>query len=757
MIPHKNSQSNDADDLVFSRSDSMSRVYSFVDKISNTDRTILVTGPTGAGKEVIVRLIHQRSANSGGPFVDVNCGAIPEALIESLLFGHEKGAFTGANCRQEGVFASASGGTLFLDEIAELSLSMQAKLLRVLETRAFYPVGSVTRHAFTGRVIAATHFDLSKRVADHLFREDLYHRLNVFHIAVPGLQKRREDIPELVDFFAKRTSRPLIFDVGALRYLARHPWPGNIRQLRNTIERIATLCEQPHVTEAVVRTHLERNHEDTPADSLTSLADKILDLDVSNKLVAIQQSLVNRALERAKGNKSAAARLLGVHRKVVERRVGDTTASMEQITLLYTSGKQAMSANLYHRAARRFEEALSLLDHLEQTDEVDTIRLDVLLKRSICLRSVVGWTDRKAISCYERAISLGERLGKTELLGPAIFGIWAKKLMNLDLAEAKSFAKKYLDHGVRIGSENVMLQAQISLANTNFWLGRFHEVGDNLNEFIRYYRFDNNIVNDQGHDPYIFYLMFSCLTSFQLGGLGESRKTLMRLLAYSQNLDHPFSRVIALQVGTWLEYLFGNLLASRRYAEELVRAASQYGFAFYEGVGMIFEGYALAMDRDPVAGVQRIEAGYRGRVVRDDERAFNSLVALMLGNIALNQGDLSKAEQLVMEAIDISEETGEKCYLSDLLCLRGELRYAKNDKKAATVWFHQAIDIAKKQGAAFGELKATNHLAMLLMERGPSAKIWQLLTPISYRFEDASDCAEVRLSRELLETMDKSQ
>jgi DNA-binding NtrC family response regulator len=292
-------------------------------RVSRSDRPVLVLGPTGSGKELVVRAIHAQGDHPGAPLIDVNCGAIPEPLMESFLFGHERGAFTGATRRQDGALAQVGQGTLFLDEIAELPLNLQTKLLRALETRRFVPVGSTAVKQFEGRVVAATHAPLQRRVAANLFREDLFYRLDVLTVRVPPLADRVEDIPALVLHFCDQQPRPLRLSPAAVDLLCALPWPGNVRQLRNVIDRLAVFSDGEVVSPEALRLALEASGatSDDDAPALGALVEAVLRLPAEDKLQAAVDAIVAHAVDLAGGNKSAAARLLGVHRKVIERRL----------------------------------------------------------------------------------------------------------------------------------------------------------------------------------------------------------------------------------------------------------------------------------------------------------------------------------------------------------------------------------------------------------------------------------------------------
>jgi len=287
-----------------------------------SDRPVLVIGPTGSGKELVVEALHTLGPHPDHPLLDVNCGAIPEALMESQLFGHAKGAFTGADREQQGYLTLVKQGTLFLDEVAELPPALQSKLLRVLETGVFRPVGSPGQGRFEGRVVAATHADLADRVRAGTFREDLFYRLNVLAVRVPPLSERREDIPDLVAHFCRGQRRPLRFSEAALDLLAKAAWPGHVRQLRNLVDRVAAFSDDDLVTpEALGPFITESPASNTNADVLQATAQKILRLPIDNKLEAIEEALIAEAVRLSDGNKSGAARLLGMHRKAVSRRL----------------------------------------------------------------------------------------------------------------------------------------------------------------------------------------------------------------------------------------------------------------------------------------------------------------------------------------------------------------------------------------------------------------------------------------------------
>jgi DNA-binding NtrC family response regulator len=281
--------------------------------VAESKSTVLVTGETGTGKELVARAIHARSAQRAMPLIKVNCAAIPETLLESELFGHIRGAFTGATFTKKGRFALAEGGTIFLDEIGTISLAVQAKLLRVLQDREFEPLGAERTQKVDVRVIAATNRDLRQLVAEGKFLEDLFYRLNVIPIEMPPLRDRRDDIPLLVQHFvarfAERTGKSIEgVDDKAMTELARYEWPGNVRELENTIERAVVLTTAPLLTS---RTVWLMSATATPATAA------VPSLKLHQNLEWAERETMRRALEQARGVKKDAAELMGISQRAL--------------------------------------------------------------------------------------------------------------------------------------------------------------------------------------------------------------------------------------------------------------------------------------------------------------------------------------------------------------------------------------------------------------------------------------------------------
>jgi transcriptional regulator with PAS, ATPase and Fis domain len=307
-------------------------VFRIVDRVAASRSTVLITGESGTGKELVARAVHRQSDRSSKPFVVVNCGAIPEALLESELFGHVKGAFTGAHATKAGRIAVANGGTLFLDEIGELPLSLQVKLLRLLQQQEYSPVGDSRMMKADVRIVAATNIVLEQAVLGGTFREDLYYRLNVIHIRVPALRDRVEDIPDLAEHFlatvSERTGRSgVTLSRSAVQLLATHEWPGNIRELENTIERAVLLCQ----TSIIEPTDLPARIRGLPSERRFASKLPEVGLDLRAAVEAFENDLIRQALERTSWNKNRAAQLLGLNRTTLvemlkRKRLGNRAA-----------------------------------------------------------------------------------------------------------------------------------------------------------------------------------------------------------------------------------------------------------------------------------------------------------------------------------------------------------------------------------------------------------------------------------------------
>jgi two-component system response regulator AtoC len=310
---------------IISQSPKMRAVFSLIERLKTSDINVLITGPSGTGKEMVARAIHESSTRAAGPFVTLNCSAIPENLLEGELFGYKKGAFTDAKADKKGLLAEANGGTFFMDEVADLPLSLQPKLLRAVQQREIRPLGSTVTEQINVRILAATNQDLKILVTEKKFREDLFYRLNVVHIELPSLKERREDIPLLVQHFlekiATRFQKPLkgVSDETLHRLLA-YDWPGNVRELENVIERAAALTEGEWITPQDLQL------SSFSADEKKS---KPLFFEPQNSgaplvnLQEMERNYILWVLKEVKNNRSQAAKILGIDRKTLYNKLAE--------------------------------------------------------------------------------------------------------------------------------------------------------------------------------------------------------------------------------------------------------------------------------------------------------------------------------------------------------------------------------------------------------------------------------------------------
>ncbi len=320
----------------------MQRVRSMIEKVAETDATVLVRGESGTGKELVAREIHERnSARHNGAFVAVNCAALPAELIESELFGHEKGAFTGAAARREGKFEQADGGTLFLDEIGDMSSNVQAKLLRALEERRIERLGGNESIPVDVRIISATHRPLEQEITDGNFRADLFYRLRVVTIEIPPLRERREDIPVLAEKFAKAAAERFELPAralgqSALRRLVDYDWPGNVRELKNTIERAVIMAEGTELTANDLAEEITVNNASLVASSSESSSGGIdvpFTADFREDRREFERRYISRCLEHTNGNVTRAAEILDMHRQSLQHKLRQLGLGRRYVTV----------------------------------------------------------------------------------------------------------------------------------------------------------------------------------------------------------------------------------------------------------------------------------------------------------------------------------------------------------------------------------------------------------------------------------------
>jgi DNA-binding NtrC family response regulator len=299
------------------KSPSMQKIYDLVERISGSSNNVLITGESGTGKELVAKAIHYSGSRKGGPFIAVNCAAIPETLLESELFGYKRGAFTDAKTDKKGLLFEATAGTIFLDEITEMPVVLQAKLLRVIEEREVRPLGDTHAHPIDVRIVSSSNRDMKDVIHQGRFREDLYYRLKVIDIELPPLRERREDIPLLVEHFVQRfgqepKKRVSRVSEEVLKVLINYAWPGNVRELENVVQRAITLCQHDVILP-----------EDLPASILQEPKESLLDKGIRENYTMdrLEKEYVRRVLIEVGGNKSKAAQILGFDRKTLYRKL----------------------------------------------------------------------------------------------------------------------------------------------------------------------------------------------------------------------------------------------------------------------------------------------------------------------------------------------------------------------------------------------------------------------------------------------------
>ncbi|WP_456401621.1 sigma-54-dependent transcriptional regulator [Persephonella sp.] len=328
---------------IVGKSPAMGEVFKIVGRAGASEEPVLITGESGTGKEVIAKLIHRYSNRADKPFIPINCAAIPSGLIESELFGYEKGAFTGADRSKKGKFLQADGGTIFLDEISEMSLEAQSKLLRVLQEMEVTPIGSSRTYSIDVRVISATNKDLIKLVAEGKFREDLFYRLSVIEIHIPPLRERKEDIPDLIELFTKQAFKKYGLKKGgftkeSIEVIMNYDFPGNVRELRNLVNKLIALYRERPITPDLLPSKITGSEEIGVGDWKSGFISETRNLIIQNKkniyikmIEEAEKLVIQEVLKHTNGNISEAAKYLGIHRNTIHRKIEDLNIIINKI------------------------------------------------------------------------------------------------------------------------------------------------------------------------------------------------------------------------------------------------------------------------------------------------------------------------------------------------------------------------------------------------------------------------------------------
>ena len=726
-MPHTHQGLPLTEPQVVGRAPAFLHLLRLLDRVAPTDRAVLISGPTGAGKEVLAQRLHRRGRHPEAPFLDINCGALPEHLVEAELFGHAKGAFTGAVAAHAGHFERVGQGTLFLDEIGELPLNLQPKLLRVLETRSFRPLGSTEVKHFRGRVVAASHRDLSALVREGRFREDLYYRLAVFVLEVPGLDQRRDDIPELVRHFAALQPRALTFSESALARLQGHVWPGHIRQLRSMVDRLAVLSEHSHITPEVLAHHMDDPQAAAPVDA-QALADALLSLACGDKLACAEQLLIDRAMARSNGNKSAAARLLGVSRKAVERRIaaqGDRSRSAQECL---DEAQAHIQASAFREAVPLLRQGLAQVCLPAATPESQRLAYDLYRLLGVSLRSLEGWLSAEALQAYEAAFQAGDGVVEDAEMGSLLFGIWTAQLMAMDLGKARGTVQEMLQRAQGSGDPDLVAEAHVAMANTLFWLGDSAEALACLQRGGLVPVGEQERCRTQGFDLIGLALNFEGLAAFHTGDFTRAQAVRERLTRRAhETVAHPFNQAIALQGAAWLACLFEDQAALLPLAEALEALSQQHGFLFYLGVGQVLRGAALTAQGRPAEAELAIRDGYEAHMLRHGGKLFYSFQAWKLGELLLSAGRAEEANQLIGQAMDVALDLQDRAYLGELLDVQGRACRAMGDLDGAEEALRSAMSTALALGCVPARLRAATDLALLMQEAGRLRQARELL------------------------------
>ncbi|CAH2803929.1 MAG: hypothetical protein PPHEINF_5576 [uncultured Paraburkholderia sp.] len=562
--------------------------------------------------------------------------------------------------------------------------------------------------------MAATHRDLRELAREGLFREDLFYRLAVFVLAVPGLEQRVEDIPALVNHFASQHARRLEFSPPVLRRLAQHPWPGHIRQLRNFISQLSVLAENTHIDVDTLEPFLA-NEASGPV-SRASLADMLLQLEGRDKLSAAEDLLIDRALERTSGNKSAAAALLGVGRKTIERRLKSREEHHREAHKCLEHARALIEESKFAEAIPQLRRCLDVLQTPNEQDAVRRLQFDAYRLLGMSLRSVHGWLYAEATACYAAALAIGEGVCAPSEIAAIQFGIWTTQLTTLQLKQARATAQNMLERAQNGGDRVSLDEAHVAMTNTLFWLGDSEEalaclargnlLGVGCNDIC---------TGSQGIDLASLALTFEGLAAYQIGAFAQARRAMeMLILRASEPGVHALAHVVNLQGAAWLAALFDDVDRLGRLSSELESVSIAYGFAFYRGVGQVLRACHLsAMGQSDEAETVMLD-GYDNHVVCNGGALFYSFKAWQHGELLLRAGRAKECEALLATAIDETLARQERVYLGKLLVTRARAQWALGDVNAAELGLRTALSTALAFGAVPARVDAARYLADLL-------------------------------------------
>ncbi|MBC3954195.1 sigma 54-interacting transcriptional regulator [Pseudomonas triticifolii] len=703
------------DTRIVAASPSFLSVIHQVGRIAAARHPVLICGPSQAGHKIIAQRLHRLGPGVGKPFIDLDCAALSANLVETELSAHHPVGFTPGTSSDLGPFESVGSGTLFLDEIDELPLALQSALLRVLETGSFRPFGSSEEQRFQGRIVAATHRTLRELVNQGLFREDLYCRLAVFEIELPGLDKRPEDVVVLARYFASLQSRPLSFTSDANALLMRQRWPGHARQLRTLIERLGAVVDDPLVSAAVLKPFLCEDRSLKRLVPPSDVTDMLMRLPGKNKLAAAEQLLVEHALKLSRGDTCAAAQMLGVHRQVIERRLKLREQYEPDLQSALNLAFMATTNSRFQSAIRVLRPLLDSSESQSYTPAVGRQLVEGWRLLGVCYRGLQGWMSPDARASDRAALRIGTDLCEPTELAALQFGIWSSQLMALDLRQARSTAQEMLRRGYAGGTAQMLDEAHIALANTLYWLGDTQECLSILAQSRLTDRASRRQVGAQGLDFVALALTLEGLSAFHSGFFSRARTALERLKALGDEHHCAFGEAVILQGAAWLSCLFEDAEAVEVYARRLVLVSRDNGFTFYQGVGLIFQGWHMAQGGALEAGLAMIVDGYENHVLRHGGHLFYSFQIWKRAELLLHAGRALESSTLILQAIDRADTYQEKVYLCDLMVVRARSFQALDHPESEDM-LRTALSTAYALGSLPARISAATHLAALLAD-----------------------------------------
>ncbi|RXJ73001.1 hypothetical protein CS022_11900 [Veronia nyctiphanis] len=692
------------DNIILGSSSAIQKLYETVLHIAPKQYSVHVSGPTGAGKEWVANLLHSAGQHPTAEFFDVNCSTISADLIESILFGHEKGAFTGAVHAQEGYFSLVKDGTLFLDEIGELPLSLQPKLLRVLETGQFRPLGSSQSKAFHGRIVTASHRNLEKMVADGTFRQDLFHRINVITLNVPSLAERREDIPALVAHFAKEQNK--VFSDDAVRLLKNRDWPGNIRELRNTVFKLSAFSNHDVIDASFVQQSTDTapsSHE----EKVRVIAKELLSLGSENIMSLVEHVLATEAFAENNSNKQAAAKVLGIHRKSLERRLKAFNDQSATVVDLLSEADQFILANQYKKAIHTLSEAKEAVLKMPPTDEVQQLNYSISIKLAANTSKIEGWSSSKTHEALNEAAKLICEKSEPTHHAHLLLGKWWVALSTSDLVHAAQLAQALYLLGTKSNNDDIIALGLMATARTAFLRGDVEKTSGAIEEYFYFRGYQSKYSPIIDFDPYPYCLEVKCLLEISLGTLKQASLTKSALNGFTNRTSSDFAKSAGLHALIWTSHLLADKSGLTSAISSLKALSEQHGFSDYFSVARLFEAeQRYLLDNNQISFNTAMEH-FAAEFQPANALRLSAYLCLLAGNTEIPE----KASPLMLATIDhalnLIESNGETLFTPLALELN------------ARALSHQGLDDeANKQLDRAWRLAKSNNFRLMLVKIG---------------------------------------